>query len=106
MPPHSDVAPPDIKEGYWLSFAPAFPVTKVLRDFPFGVEATKNPDFHALTFVDLLGKDEGLLVLHPGTQWFRRDDGGPDLEPGDARVGIAFHRGIRLADLCRVPASP
>ena len=34
------------------------------------------PSFHALTFVDLLGKDAGLLVLHPGTQWFRRDEKG------------------------------
>jgi alpha-mannosidase len=77
LPPHSDAWPPaNIKAGYWLSFTPAFPVTTVLRDFPFGVEPTKNPEFHALTFVDLLGKDAGLLVLHPGTQWFRRDEKG------------------------------
>jgi hypothetical protein len=77
LPPHSDAWPPaNIKEGYWLSFTPAFPVTTVLRDFPFGIEPTKHAEFHALTFVDLLGKDAGLLVLHPGTQWFRRDDKG------------------------------
>jgi alpha-mannosidase len=76
VPPHSDAAPANIKEGYWLSLRPAFPVTEVLRDFPFGVEETKNPTFHALTFVDLLGKDSGLLMLHSGTQFFRRDERG------------------------------
>jgi alpha-mannosidase len=76
VPPHSDAAPANIKEGYWLSIHPAFPVTEVLRDFPFGIEETRNSTFHALTFVDLLGKDCGLLVLHPGTQFFRRDEHG------------------------------
>jgi alpha-mannosidase len=76
VPPHSDVSPPDIKEGYWVSFVPSFPVTKVLRDFPFGVEETSQPAFHALTFVDLVGQDRGLLVLHAGTQYFRRDAAG------------------------------
>lgn len=76
VPPHSDASPPDIKEGYWVSFVPDFPVTNVLRDFPFGVEETKHPAFHALTFVDLLGQDRGLLVLHAGTQYFRRDAAG------------------------------
>jgi hypothetical protein len=72
VPPHPDASAPDIKEGYWLSFVPGFPVTKVIRDFPFGVEETKNPAFHGLTFADLVGADRGLLVLHAGTQWFER----------------------------------
>jgi hypothetical protein len=76
VPPQPDVSPPDIKEGYWFSLAPGFSVTRVLRDFPFGVEETKNPAFHALTFVDLLGRDRGLLLLHAGTQYFRRDTPG------------------------------
>ena len=76
VPPKPDAAPADIKEGYWLSLLPGFPVVKVLRDFPFGVEETKNPAFHALTFVDLLGHDLGLLVLHMGTQYFRREESG------------------------------
>ena len=76
LPPHSDASPANIKEGYWLSLTPAFPVTSVLRDFPFGIEPTKHSNFHALTFVDLIGKDAGLLVLHPGTQYFRRDEKG------------------------------
>jgi alpha-mannosidase len=76
VPPQSDVSPPDIKEGYWVSFAPGFPVTRVLRDYPFGVEETKNPAFHGLTFVDLLGENRGLLLLHPGTQYFQREASG------------------------------
>jgi len=76
VPPHSDASPPDIKEGYWFSFVPSFSVTKVLRDFPFGVEETKNPAFHAQTFVDLLGQDRGLLVLHAGTQYFQQEASG------------------------------
>jgi alpha-mannosidase len=76
VPPQPDVSPPDIKEGYWVSFVPAFPVMEVLRDFPFGVEETKQPAFHALTFVDLLGRDRGLLLLHAGTQYFRREGSG------------------------------
>ena len=62
--------------GYWLSFGPAFYISKVVRDYPLGVEATEQNAFHALTFVDLLGKDMGLLMLHPGTQWFIRDKEG------------------------------
>jgi alpha-mannosidase len=76
LPPHSDTSPPDIREGYWLSFMPGFPVTQVLRDFPFGTEETRSPAFHALTFVDLVGQGQGLLVLHPGTQYFKRDQAG------------------------------
>src|SRR5512140_455986 len=72
VPPHPDASAPDIKEGYWLSFVPGFPVTRVIRDFPFGVEESKNKAFHALTFADLAGADRGLLVLHAGTQWFER----------------------------------
>ena len=76
VPPHSDTSPPDIKEGYWISLVPGFPVTRLLRDFPFGVEETKNPAFHALTFVDLIGENRGLLVLHAGTQYFQREAAG------------------------------
>jgi hypothetical protein len=76
VPPRPDVSPPDIKEGYWLSFAPGFPVVKILRDYPFGVEETKNQAFHALTFADFVGRDRGLLALHAGTQYFRREDSG------------------------------
>jgi hypothetical protein len=83
VPPHSDASPPDIKDGYWFSLAPAFPVTAVVRDFPFGVEPTGKPAFHALTFVDLVGKDGGLLLLHPGTQYFRRE------ERGDKRGAVS-----------------
>jgi len=76
VPPHSDASPPDIKAGYWMSFKPAFQVSRVLRDYPLAVDATAKNAFHALTFADLLGKDSGLLVLHPGTQWFERRENG------------------------------
>jgi len=76
VPPQADVNPPDIMEGYWLSFVPGFPVLKVMRDFPYGAEETKKPAFHALTYVDLLGRNQGLLVLHAGTQFFKKDEAG------------------------------
>ena len=62
--------------AYWLSFVPSFEVQKVVRDYPLAVETTEKMTFHALTFADLVGKDAGLLVLHPGTQWFARDKEG------------------------------
>jgi alpha-mannosidase len=65
-----------IQEGYWLNFAPGFDVSSVVRDYPFGVEATEREGFHALTFVDLVGKDLGLLFLHAGNQYFKRDANG------------------------------
>ena len=76
LPPRPDTAPADIKEGYWFSFVPAFQPASVIRDFPLAIEPTQKTAFHALTFVDLVGKDLGLLVLHMGTQWFRRDERG------------------------------
>ena len=71
-----DHFPVEIKEGYWLTFAPNFQTTSVIRDFPLGIEATKQQVFQGRTFVDLIGKDSGLLVLHPGTQYFKRDGDG------------------------------
>ncbi len=68
--------PVEIKEGYWLSFAPNFQTSAVLRDFPFGVEPTSQREFHALTFADLVGGGNGLLLLHPGTQYFKWDTEG------------------------------
>jgi alpha-mannosidase len=73
VPPAPDAAPADIKEGYWFSLAPAFQPASVLRDFPLAIEPTANPAFHALTFVDLTEKEQGLLLLHAGTQYFRRE---------------------------------
>jgi alpha-mannosidase len=77
VPPlFTGTGPLDLNSGYWLSFAPAFEVRKVVRDYPLAVEATEKSAFHALTFADLIGQDAGLLVLHPGTQWFCRDPKG------------------------------
>jgi alpha-mannosidase len=71
-----DHFPVEIKEGYWLTFAPNFETTSVVRDFPLGMETTKHDVFQGRTFVDLIGKDSGLLVLHPGTQYFKREGDG------------------------------
>ena len=68
--------PAEIKNGYWLDFAPGFNATSVVRDFPLGIETTERPYFQALKFVDLVGADGGLLVVHPGTQYFKREAGG------------------------------
>jgi hypothetical protein len=69
--------PLEITEGYWLELRPAFAVETVLRDYPFGVEESRKPAFTALTWLDLMAPDGGgLLVVHSGTQYFkRRDDG-------------------------------
>ena len=79
IPPATDVLgtndrfPAEIQQGYWLTFAPSFPATSVIRDFPLGIEPSERSYFQGRTFVDLVGKGAGLLVLHPGTQYFKRD---------------------------------
>ncbi len=81
VPPAVDAVQPgagfpcEIKEGYWLSFSPNFQPSSVLRDFPLGLEPTQKRVFQALTFVDLVDQECGLLLLHPGTQYFNRDNG-------------------------------
>ena len=68
--------PLEIKEGYWLTFAPNFHPSSIVRDFPLGVEPTERSAFQGLTFVDLVGNDTGMLYLHPGTQYFKQDTEG------------------------------
>ena len=68
--------PLEIVEGYWLSFAPAFKPKAVIRDFPFGVEATTKDAIDSLTFIDLVGPTGGLLIVHSGTQYFKRNTDG------------------------------
>lgn len=68
--------PVEIKQGYWLTLAPGFQPASVVRDFPLGIEPTERQAFQARTFVDLVGKDDGLLVLHLGTQYFKRESDG------------------------------
>jgi alpha-mannosidase len=82
IPPATDALgadgrfPAEIQQGYWLTFAPNFPATSVVRDFPLGIELTERNYFHARTFVDLVGAEGGLLIVHPGTQYFKREAGG------------------------------
>ena len=68
--------PLEIVEGYWLRFAPAFKPESVIRDFPFGVEAAAKEAIDSLTFIDLVGAKGGLLVVHGGTQYFKRASDG------------------------------
>jgi len=68
--------PADIKHGYWLKLAPGFQPESLVRDFPLGIEPTQRQIFQARTFVDLVGQEQGLLLLHPGTQYFKRDSDG------------------------------
>lgn len=69
--------PLEIEEGYWLDFVPGFAVDTVLRDYPFGAEPCRKPAVTALSWLDLLAADgSGLMLIHSGTQYFkRRDDG-------------------------------
>ena len=44
LPPHSDAWPPaNIKEGYWLSFTPAFPVTRCCATSPSASSRRSTP---------------------------------------------------------------
>lgn len=64
--------PLDVKEGYWIEFTPSIEPSRILRDYAFAIEPTSKSQFHALTFVDFEDHDGGLLVLHNGTQYFKR----------------------------------
>ncbi|MCD4669654.1 MAG: hypothetical protein K8S14_04350, partial [Actinomycetia bacterium] len=66
------ILPLEIKDGYWINFTTAFTPEKIVRDLPFGIEETKKDAIHALTFIDLSDKENGLLVIHPGTQYFKK----------------------------------
>ena len=68
--------PAEIQKGYWLTFAPGFPPTSVIRDFPLGIEPTERPISRPALSLIWSGPDAGLLVLHPGTQYFKRDADG------------------------------
>ncbi len=68
--------PIEIQRGYWLHFAPAFQPVSVIRDYPLAIEPTERRAFQARTFVDLVGKGTGLLLLHSGTQYFRWENDG------------------------------
>jgi alpha-mannosidase len=66
----------DINNGYWLAFAPAFTTDEVYRDFPLGVEPTKHERLHGLNFADLTNAEQGLLIIHSGSQYFRKESDG------------------------------
>lgn len=74
--PNGGRAERNINNGYWLAFAPAFAADEVYRDFPLGVEPTKHERLHGLTFADLTNADQGLLIIHSGSQYFRKESDG------------------------------
>ncbi len=74
--PNGGRAERNINNGYWLAFAPAFTTTGVHRDFPLGTEKTEHDRLHGLTFADLVSDDQGLLVIHSGCQYFRKESDG------------------------------
>lgn len=76
VPPQPNSDPNEYTDGFWLTFAPAGECKDWIRDYPLGVEATKQSGFHALTFADRDTSNGGLLVLHDGTQWFQVDEKG------------------------------
>lgn len=65
--------PLEITEGYWLRWTLGFAPKTVIRDYPFGVEATPKKAIEALSFIDFGAKDGGLLLMHNGTQYFKRE---------------------------------
>jgi len=74
--PNHGRAERNINNGYWLAFAPAFNTTEVYRDFPLGTEKTEHERLHGLTFADLVNGDQGLLIIHSGCQYFRKESDG------------------------------
>jgi alpha-mannosidase len=62
-------------EGYWLDFSPGFGINKVYRDVPFGVESAAKSTFHGFSFVDMVGDDRALMLVHSGTQYFKWKNG-------------------------------
>lgn len=62
-------------EGYWLDFSPGFDLRNVYRDVPFGVEASVKDTLHGFSFIDMVGDDRALMLVHSGTQYFKWKDG-------------------------------
>lgn len=63
--------PLEIEDGYWFRFSHAISHPQIYCDHPFASGSTKKQDFHALTYLDIIGEKTGLLVTHSGTQYFR-----------------------------------
>ncbi|MFI5357570.1 MAG: glycoside hydrolase family 38 C-terminal domain-containing protein, partial [Opitutales bacterium] len=69
--------PHEITEGYWLELTPAFAVATARRDYPFGAEPANREAVTALSWLDLQAADgSGLLLVHGGTQYFKRRENG------------------------------
>jgi hypothetical protein len=64
-----------IDNGYWLDIAPGFVPEHIYRDIPFAVEEAKKDTFHGFSFIDMVGKDRAMLLVHSGTQYFKKKEG-------------------------------
>jgi hypothetical protein len=62
-------------EGYWLDFSPGFEPKSIYRDIPFGVEAAGKGTLHGFSFIDMVGDDRALMLVHSGTQYFKLKKG-------------------------------
>ena len=62
-------------EGYWLDFSPDFEAKSIYRDIPFGVEAAAKGTLHGFSFIDMVGDDRALMLVHSGTQYFKLKKG-------------------------------
>jgi hypothetical protein len=66
--------PLHITDGYWFSFASAFKPVDVIRDYPLGVDSCGKDAIDTLNFLDVIGQKGGLLLIHSGTQYFKRSE--------------------------------
>ncbi|NJD04419.1 MAG: hypothetical protein FIA99_17910 [Ruminiclostridium sp.] len=62
-------------EGYWLDFSPGFEPKSIYRDIPFGVEVAAKSTLHGFSFIDMVGDDRALMLVHSGTQYFKLKKG-------------------------------
>ena len=76
VPPRRDDDPKNIQRGWYLDLMPSEKPREVVRDCPLDVEDATRATFHALNFADLVNGDGGLLVIHPGTEYFRFEPDG------------------------------
>ncbi len=103
VPPHSDAAPANIKEGYWLSLHPAFPITTVLRDFPFGVERDEESHLPRTHICGPGGPGRRTVGAPSRDTVFPARGRRRFWQPRDARVGVALYARVWLAHLRGVP---
>lgn len=66
----------DIPDGYWMDFSLPFAGAEYIVDAPFEVTPTQKDAFHASTFLDIVGKNTSLMIVHGGNQYFKKTEDG------------------------------